>query len=282
MNKLFSIFSPFYQKIIKLNPNLDGTVSPSISNFTDFYLEVAKGNIPGHSTVIIKGHNPSQSSASGEVDICEFGNLQYLTAAEKMKIKSNNANDSSSGTGAQSVLVEGVAQSGEAIDEIISTNGLLDVLTSKDYLRINSLTGLDVGAANWNVGTITATADITGTVQDQMNPTEGDSKSSHYTVPLNHELYIMTVELNSARTAPGKTPVVNFKFYGRQGGKGKSWIQSMNKKVDVAVTDELDIVLPFPDRNISRTDMRFTSDTTENSTETTCRYCGVLVETIPE
>jgi len=278
MNKIFEIFTPLIQKRLRLNPNLDGTVSPSIANYTDFFLEVSKGNIPGHSAVIIKGHNPSQSKASGEVDICEFGDLEYLATAEKMKIKSSDAGDSSSGIGAQSLLVEGVALNGMAINETIFMDGLSDVLTDKDYLRINFLTGLAVGAAGWNTGSITATAEISGTIQDQMNPTEGDSKSSHYTVPLNHELYVMTVELNSSRTAPGQTPIVNFKFYGRQGGKGKSWIQSMSKKVDVAVTDELDIALPFPDRNIGKTDMRFTADTTENDTETTCRYCGILVE----
>lgn len=272
------IFSPFYQQDIKLNPNLDGTFSPGIAQLTEFYFEVVKGNIPGHTAKVIRGRNPAQSSSSGFVDVAEFGDLSYLTSAEQMNIVSTDPNDTLLGTGLRTMFVDGVDDDGKAINETVSMNGTTNVLTEKSYLRINDLVGLAVGSGEFNLGTITATAAIAGTVQDEMAPEEGNGHSSHYTVALGQAFYLMTAEMNSARPAPGMDPIVEFKFYSRFGGSGKAWLQSFAKKVDVSVTDELDITLPFPAKQPERSDIRFRSNTTQNDTETQVRYCGILVD----
>ena len=75
---------------------------------TDFYLEVAKGNVPGHAFFIMRGHNADIDSAAGE-DLWEAGGLWApLSTAETMNITSTSANDDDGNTGAETVLIQGV------------------------------------------------------------------------------------------------------------------------------------------------------------------------------
>ena len=249
----------------------------------DPLLEISRGNVTGHSIVVIRGHNPSQTSASGFVDIAEAGDLTYLTSAETMEIVSTSTDDDGDpvGTGLRTLLIEGVDNTGAAISETVTLNGTTDVTTVNSYLRVNSMTGLTVGSVGWNVGDVTATATSAATVQSKMGPAEGLSQSSHYTVPLGKTLYTVKLELNAAKLAGGQLPVVEFKEYVRSGGDGFCWMQVFDKKMDSAVRNELDLVLPFPSsfaQSVARSDIRMRADTDQDSTEVRTRLYGILVD----
>lgn len=242
-------------------------------------MEVAKGNIPGHSFVIVRGHNPSQSAASGFVDIGETGDLTYLTSAETMEIASSSASDAAAGIGLRTLLVQGVDGTGAAIQEIVTLNGTSDVQTVNSYLRVNTMAGLTAGSAGWNLGIVAATATTAATVQAAMNVTESISQGSHYTVPLAKTLFPVKVELNAAKIVGGGNPEVEFRGYARLGGAGAAWIQLFDKKMDTAVMDEVDILFPFPvGVPIARTDIRIRADTDTNNTEVRTRVYGILVD----
>lgn len=249
----------------------------------DFYLQVARGLVPGHTEVTIRGHNPTQTSASGFVDVSEFGDLTYLTSAETMEIASTSTDDDGSpvGIGVRTLRIFGVDGTGAAIQEDVTMDGTTDVTTSLSYLRVNSMQCLTVGSSGWNVGAITATATTAATVQDEMDATEGISQSSHYTVPLGKTFFIMKLELNVARESAGTAPLVEFKLLAREGGAGNSWLQLFDKRIDAADVNELDILPPFPDlgeEGIARTDIRCLADTDQNDTETRTRLYGILID----
>lgn len=240
-------------------------------------LEIAKGNVPGASSTIIRGHNPSQTAASGDVDIAEFGDLTYLDSAETMNIVSDDANDDEGDTGLRTLLIQGVAGDGSAVQEVITMNGITDVETVNSYLRVNSMIGLAVGSSGWNEGTINATATISATIQDEMSPMESLSQSSHFTVPLGQSLYLQRVEFNSAKIVGGGNPEVEFKGLARVGGAGNAWLQLFDKTLDTAVSDEITINVPTPTRITQRTDIRMRSDTDTNNTESRSRMYGLLI-----
>lgn len=246
----------------------------------DFLLEVAKGNVPGHSLAIVRGHNPSQTSASGDVDVTEFGDLSYLSSAETMNIVSSSTSDDGdpAGVGLQTLLIQGVSSTGAAISETVTMDGTTNVLTSNSYLRVNSMIGLAVGSSNWNVGDVTATASSAATVQDKMSATESISQSSNYTIPLAVKGYLYQLELNAAKIVGGGNPELEFKGLARVGGAGNAWIQLFDKAMDTAVTEELDVVLPFPTQLAARTDIRIRSNTDTNSTESRSRFYVMLVD----
>jgi len=160
-------------------------------------------------------------------------------------------------------------------------NGTTNVTTVNSYLRVNSMTGLTVGATGWNVGAITATATTAATIQCEMDATEGLSQNSHYTVPLGKTLYTVKLELNAAKLSGGQLPVVEFKEYVRAGGDGACWMQVFDKKMDSAVSNELDLVLPFPSsstQSVARSDIRMRTDTDQDNTEVRTRLSGILID----
>lgn len=242
----------------------------------DFFLEMSKGNIPNHSGVIVRGHNPSQSSASGFVDISEFGDLTYLAAAEIMNIVSTSTDDDGdpAGIGALTLKIDGVDDTYASITENVTLNGTTNVLTSNSYLRVNSMTILTAGSSGWNVGNITATGVSASTIQDEMDATESLSQSSHYTVPLATTGYLMKAEFNAAKIS-GASPEIEFKAYVKL--FGGAWLQLFDKRMDTAVTDEIDVVPSFPAQITAKADIRFRSDTDSNSTEVRTRAYIILV-----
>lgn len=247
------------------------------SQVLDYYAELAFGNIPGARPVLIRGHNPSQTAASGFVDVSEFGDIVYLSAAETMDIVSDDAADTSAGTGLRTLVIIGVDDTGAEIQETIVMNGLTVVTTVNSYLRVNFMVGLTAGSTGWNEGSITAKATVATTTQCQMNATQSISQNSHFTVPLGTSFYIIKQELNNVRDTGFLNPIVEWKGYARQGGAGAAWIQLFNKKFGTGVTDDLDIILPIPSIPFTeRTDIRLQTDVNFSNTESRSRMYGIL------
>lgn len=247
----------------------------------EFYLEIARGNVPGMSTVVLRGHNPSQTSASGFVEVSEFGGLTYLTSAETMNIVSDDADDTDGGSGARTGIIFGVDNDGIAVQENFTMNGTTDVLTAQAFLRVNTIVILTAGSSTWNEGAITATASSAGTVQQKVGATDSISKSSHYTVPAGKKLHVMRLEFNCSKTSGGTAPVVEFHAYARPGGSARAFVQFFDKKLDAGVDISLDVDLPFPTSGsqlTERSDFFINTDTDQNNTEVSTRMYGILVD----
>ena len=242
-----------------------------------FYQRVSQGDIRTTSPIIVRGHNPSQTSASGMLDLSEFGDITYLTAAETMDIVSTDAADTAAGTGMRTLLVQGVDNTGAAIEEIITLAGVVPVTTVNEYLRVNSMVGLTVGSGGFNAGTITATASTAVTIQDRIGIDDCLSACSFFTVPTGNTLFVLQAEFNVSRLSGGTAPVVEFEARARLGGDGNAWLLLFDRRKDAAVSDETTVIPAFPARLIARTDVRFRSDTDQNSTETRSRLYGLLV-----
>lgn len=243
-----------------------------------FFLLVAKGQITGHSSTIIRGHNDNLALDTQE-DLWESGGeLTYLTTAETMNIVSTDADDDAGDTGATLVSVQGVDNTGAAITENVIMNGTSNVLTTLSYLRVNAMVVLTAGSSGHNEGVITATASSAATVQCQMNTTESLSQNSHYTVPLGVTGYLLRVELNCAKISGGGSPEVEFRGFARPGGSGRAWLQLFDKTLDTSVTDELDLTIPVPSVMIARTDIRFAAISDTGTAEARTRMYLLLVD----
>jgi hypothetical protein len=243
---------------------------------SDFLLEVSKGNVPGHSLHIQRGHNPDVDSANGE-DIWEAGGtLTYLTTASVMNIVSTSTSDASAGSGVRTVLVSGINASGAAASETVTMSGTTNRPTTGTYLHVNNITALTSGTAKYNVGNITAASTQTSAVICEMDAGEGVSQNSHYRVPLNKSAYLYQVEFNAAKTGGGQTPVVEFKGFGIN--SGGAMLQLFDKKLDVSIADELDVNLPFPTKLAAQTTIHLTAETDKDNTEVRSRMYLLIVD----
>lgn len=99
----------------------------------DFFVEVAKGNVPGHYMVHKFGHGSVGTTIS---TITESGVYQTPTAPVSLEVVSDDANDTALGTGAREITLWGIDATYKEIIQIIPTSGLTAVPIPIDMLRV--------------------------------------------------------------------------------------------------------------------------------------------------
>ena len=154
----------------------------------DFIAQVVAGKVPGYSYLFKIGNNPNIPNGVNTVDIWGGGGLytgQPATGlAEKIHVFSNNAADTSAGTGAQTIVLYGLDDLFQEQMEVVTMNGVTPVLTTKFWRRMNKAIVLTTGTANFNVGTITARHQTTITnVFMVMQPGTNETHNTAYTIP---------------------------------------------------------------------------------------------------
>lgn len=171
-------------------------------------LSIAMGAFPGVRAVAKFGTNPSVGTAAEY--IWEQGNgWTYLPAATLLEVASTSAADvMTSGTGAWSIVIEGLDANYNEIEETVELNGQTPVLTTLEYLYVNRvfvgtvLPGLQASGVDevnqgdiyvaddstaWSVGVpVTAAA-----IQAKLIIEHGQTQQCIYTVPAGHTAYVV-------------------------------------------------------------------------------------------
>jgi hypothetical protein len=192
------------------------TVISSITRqgtFEPFGLQVSRGQIQGHSSVIVFGYN-SDVDTSEETVWPDGGTIPHPTSASVLKISSSSANDASAGTGARTVYIEGVDGNYAVVSETVTLNGQTAVNTTNSYLYVNRFYVVTVGsgganAGNINAGTGTVTSGVPDVLYDIIATGYNNRTTGHYCVPAGYTAY-MTEGIFSAGQASGSTSVTGF------------------------------------------------------------------------
>ncbi len=186
------IFFLFLSVPIILNAQIiDTQVIDLAEKARNFFIEVTKGNIQGQITDTKFGENLGVSTVEQDIQ-SQGGVLTFLQSAQFISIiSSDTVNDISSGSNARSVKIFGLDENFTKIEEVVNLSATA-TNTTKEYIRVYRLTVEDVGVyGNTNAGTITGTASLAETTQIEIVVGESQSETTHYTVPVGHEL-IMT------------------------------------------------------------------------------------------
>lgn len=186
-----------------------------------FGLQVARGQIQGHTAVIVFGYNPDVDTAEESV-WPDGGTVPHPTVASVLKISSSSANDTSAGTGARTVYIEGLNGDYAVVSETVTLNGQTAVNTVNSYLYVNSFYVITVGSGGANAGDINAgtgvvTAGVPAVLYDIIAAGYNSRTTGHYCVPAGYTAY-MIQGLFSAGQASGTTAVTGFlKQHGQDG-----------------------------------------------------------------
>lgn len=119
--------------VIGAAPSL-GPSSELIGIPYDFYVEIKKGNVPGHS--IISKFGAIKNLTTALTPITTAGVYPTPAALTSLEFLSDNANDTAAGTGATKVTFEGLGPGWTLLSEEIATNGLTPVALANQYYRI--------------------------------------------------------------------------------------------------------------------------------------------------
>lgn len=186
---------------------------PSISferRHEDFTFQVARGQIPGHRSVVVFGFNPDIDTTEATV-WPRAGLMTHPAAALQISVSSSNATDTSAGTGARTVLIQGLNNNYDEISETVTLNGQTAVTTTNSYLRINYAIVTTAGSTNSAAGDIyfgtgTVTAGVPATVYNLIKFNYNNTVTGHYTVPAGYTAYLVQ-GMFTAGQASGSTSV---------------------------------------------------------------------------
>ena len=175
-----------------------------------FELQVARGQIQGHKNVTVFGFNPDVDTT--QVSVWPLPSLiTFPAAALRMTVSSTSANDTSAGTGARTIVVEGLDAKYNEVTETVIMNGQTAVTMSTALLRVNYAYVATAGSGNSAagdiyIGTGTVTAGVPATVYDIIKFDYNNTTTGSYTVPANYTAYV-SQGLFSAGQAGGSNQV---------------------------------------------------------------------------
>ena len=160
-----------------------------------FELQTSRNQISYNNTLFKYGYNPDIVNVNETV--WDGGGIySYPAAAAVMYVSSSSTNDTSAGTGARTVYIEGLDASYNSLSETVTLNGQTQVATSGSYLRVFRSYVATAGSGGTNagdiyVGTSGATAGVpNSTFYAKITAGEAQTLMAVYTVPAGKTLYI--------------------------------------------------------------------------------------------
>lgn len=157
--------------------------------FEPFDLQVARGQIDGHSTVNIYGYQAAVAQTF--IPLWENATAYtYPVAATKMNL-AGTAGDTAS------IQINGLDADYLPISEVLVLNGATPVETVKSFLRINSMQ-VTAGSATNPSGVVTLKDLTNTTIYAQINTGVGRTQAAIYTVPAGYTLYLSRVDGNTS------------------------------------------------------------------------------------
>ncbi len=184
----------------------------------DFGTEVARGKIPGFSSLNKYGHAPSGIQTT-DTDIWSRADAtptQQIwlapTAARIHALVSDSANDTAAGTGLRTVRVYGLKTwATSETSEVVTMNGTTPVNMADSYVIIYRMVALTWGTTGPNVGTITATAATDNTVTAVIMPGDGQTEMAIFGVPSTQTFFLKRWGVEIDKTSAAAV-TVDFQF----------------------------------------------------------------------
>ena len=139
-----------------------------------------------------------------------------------MKISSASTDDTSSGTGARTVFIEGVNGTGSLVTETVTLNGQTAVNTTKEYDAIERMSVLTVGSGGKNAGIIYAgtgvvTSGVPATIYSAIGAGENNSMVGHWTCPSGYVGYMVYGGITVGPTGGNQYVIGRLKLRGTDG-----------------------------------------------------------------
>lgn len=156
----------------------------------EFYDSVGLGLVSGASRVAALGNNPDVDTAAVEDVWSGGGTYPWMTGATSLEVVSDSANDTGAGTGARTVLVNGLDANYATVAQTVTLDGLTPVALPTQLYRINSALIMSAGSGKVNAGTLTVRNAGGGTTRAVIPVGYGITRQAVYTVPAGKTLAI--------------------------------------------------------------------------------------------
>lgn len=267
-----------------LNIPVDGTMSRDYDAIsvrpTCFTSEVALGLRQGWETWNKFGYNTDIDLAAPEIIAAQGGSIAIMTTGATLDVVSSDANDTSAGTGARTIIITGIDENNIEQTEVVTLNGVTPVTTTGLWLGVNRATVISVGTGGENAGNITIddTANTVG-IQAYLPATTNVTAQSIFHIPINEKFLASWLWFNALKiSGGGGSPRVDIYGYSYSRVTGATY-EIFRGKIDTSVENTLEISSNEPFVLGGREVLYFVAETDVNNTEVICRFSGKLVKT---
>ena len=188
---------------------------PHIQTNKDIMLAIAEGEVSGMSVVHKFGF--SKVIGTSITPITTSGEYQTPTALTSIEILSSDVNDTSAGTGAQKVKIQGLTTAWASVEEEVTMNGTTPVALANQYFRIFRAFVSESGtyatsAASSHAGVLTIRTAGAGATWAEIGQVGtygvGQTQIGVYTVPAGKTAYVQSKFI----TVDASKPVDIFMF----------------------------------------------------------------------
>lgn len=246
---------------------------------SDYYSEVAMGNLPGKGTVNKWGVNSSVQAAAPEI-IASFGGAfdpltDIMRTAQTFTIAYDNTVDGDGRTGARSLLFTYIDANYNEVTGIHVLGSSGSDVTAFTGFGINRCLVLSNGGLGWNSANITVTATGDGTTQAQVPAEKSVTQQAIYHTPIGKSLLTDWLFINALKDSGGGSPKATFHMY--------SWSRVtltrydvFEYKLDTNTREARELrpsqKFPFGGREV----IWLEADVSANGTSVNARFSGVL------
>ena len=197
------------------SPELDALIDIEANTFTpkDYFIELALGNIPGQTG---RGEVSMTGIATDAGYTAIWGGLAdmvFPTANETWELVSLSPNDTLTGTGARTVLVNYLDFDYVEQTATVNLNGTTGVQVATDCYRPSSMVVISSGSSKFNQGLITLQVAGGGNPRGFISPTFSASEDTYISVPAGKTLLIVKVSPYLGKDDSGNIKGL-FEFFG--------------------------------------------------------------------
>ena len=242
-------------------------------------LAISRGHSAGYRNLYKFGYNPDVNGTE-ETVWAEGGNYLWLPSAVTMFVSSSSVNDTSGGTGANTILIQGLDEDYNEIEETVALNGRTQVATQLSYLRVYRSYVTLAGSAGTSGGTVyiaasgSASGVPTGAVYASL-ALGNQTQIAAYTVPAGYTLYLDEINFTAALSTANKR--VNASFHTREFGSNVFRARFIN----VLQSSQLKQLFKYPQPFAEKTDMECRVYTDATNNPIAASFQGVLIKNGP-
>lgn len=186
--------------------------------YEPFELQVSRNQIMGHRVVNVFGYNADVDTAL-ETVWPQGGVLTRPAAALAMTVSSSSTDDAAAGTGARTVVIQGLDANYNEVSETVTLNGQTAVTMATEMIRVNYMFVASAGSGNTAAGTIyvgtgTVTTGVPATIYNMIALGYNTSLTGSYTVPAGHTGYVVSGlftagQLSGTQAVTGELALIN-------------------------------------------------------------------------
>lgn len=164
-------------------------------------IDVALGKKAGWEIFRKFGHNDSLSS--GTFDLWPPGTVRALPTSDTVAacVSTSTADDSAAvGTGAWTIVIEGLDAAGLEVTETVILDGQVSVNGTQIWSRINRAYVTSAGTGSVNAGDVSISMD-SGKLQAFIPAAQGQTQQMMFTIPSNKSALLTSLSLGTGRSS---------------------------------------------------------------------------------